>query len=469
MRKGVRLCITGSEVMNGFVLDRNTQFFASELYARGYELMESRILHDDREQILKTWREFAATGDIVVNSGGLGPTSDDLTVDLLCEWLNDTAVYDPHSERRTRYFFERRAREQSAKGAAKPGTTGGARAVSIEVALRQTRLPSRARAIKNTVGLAPGIFLPEINFIALPGFPDEIRGMWKETLGIMESLSLTRHATKIIPVWGVGESQLFSELSVPDSVTVGVHALPWGCRLFLRSGPSIRPDGLLRDLPSTQPDGKRRDLPSAETGNRSLSAVEMSEQIDSVAAAIAAKFPGQVVDDPLADVIEYCKTNALTLSLAESCTGGMAGKQVTDHAGVSAIFKGSAVTYANEAKTGLLGVAPQLIAEHGAVSAECAAAMARGAADRFDSTLSLAFTGIAGPDGGSADKPVGTVFIALHDARTAETRVARFGFPFGRERFRSATVACGFLALRQYLQQSTASPPFPLQEFRTLG
>lgn len=430
MRKGVRLCITGSEVMNGFVLDRNTQFFASELYARGYELVESRILHDDPEQILATWREFAASGDIVVNSGGLGPTSDDLTVDLLCEWLGDTAVYDPHSERRTRYFFEKRARDKT-------------RPLSIEVALRQTRLPSRARAIKNTVGLAPGIFLPEINFIALPGFPDEIRGMWKETLGIMESLSLTRHITQIIPVWGVGESQLFSELSVPDTVTVGVHALPWGCRLFLRG----------TDAP---------DL-SADSG------VEEAAQIEAVAAEIAARYPRQVVEDPLAEVIAYCKANALTLSVAESCTGGLAGKQITDHAGVSAIFKGSAVTYANEAKTALLGVDPQLIAEHGAVSGECAAAMAKGAAQRFVSTMSLAFTGIAGPDGGSSDKPVGTVFIALHDARSAETRVARFVFPFGRERFRGAAVACGFLALWQQLTGDKAARVFPLSEFLSAG
>jgi len=420
MRKGVRLCITGSEVMNGFVLDRNTQFFASELYARGYELIESRILHDDREQILKTWREFAATGDIIVNSGGLGPTSDDLTVDLLCEWLNDTPVYDPHSEKRTRYFFEKRVRDRT-------------KALSIEVALRQTRLPSRARAIKNTVGLAPGIFLPEINFIALPGFPEEIRGMWKETLGIMESLSLARQETKIIPVWGVGESQLFTQLPEVPGVTVGVHALPWGCRLFLRA------------------------------------ASQHAEAVAGMAGELQKKYPQQVVEDPLAEVIAYCKANALTLSVAESCTGGLAGKQVTDHAGVSVIFKGSAVTYANEAKTALLGVDPTLIVTHGAVSADCAAAMARGAAERFTSTLSLAFTGIAGPDGGTTDKPVGTVFVALHDARSGETRVARFLFPFGRERFRGATVACGFLALWQHLVGDRSARVFPLSEFFSAG
>ncbi|MBL8033014.1 MAG: nicotinamide-nucleotide amidohydrolase family protein [Leptospiraceae bacterium] len=415
MRRGVRLCITGSEVMNGFVLDRNTQFFASELYALGLELVESRILHDDKEQILKTWREFSETGDIIVNSGGLGPTSDDLTVDLLCEWLGDQPIYEPHAEKRTRYFFERRARDKT-------------RAISVEVALRQARIPSRAQAIRNTVGLAPGIFIPEQRFIALPGFPDEIRGMWQETLDKISSLGLQRSATRIIPVWGVGESQLFTGLEVPEGVSVGVHALPWGCRLFLRD---------------------------AGAGESILNAA---------AEAVGARYPAQVSEDPLREVIEYCSANSLTLSLAESCTGGLAAKQVTDVAGVSAIFKGGAVTYANEAKQNLLKVQANLIEEFGAVSAECARAMAAGAAQLFDAKLSLAFTGIAGPDGGSAAKPVGTVFIALHDARSAETRVGKFMFPFGRDRFRAATVACGFLALRQYLM-AAEKKPWPLAEF----
>jgi nicotinamide-nucleotide amidase len=228
MRKGVRLCITGSEVMNGFVLDRNTQFFASELYARGLELVESRIMPDDPQQIVKTWKEFSATGDLIVNSGGLGPTSDDLTVDLLCDWLGDTPVYEPHAEKRTRYFFEKRARDKT-------------RVMSIDVALRQARIPSRATAIKNTVGLAPGIFIPEIPFIALPGFPDEIKGMWAEVLAIIEQLDFNRSAMRIVPLWGVGESQLFSELEKPEGVLVGVHALPWGCRLFLRADPKHEP------------------------------------------------------------------------------------------------------------------------------------------------------------------------------------------------------------------------------------
>lgn len=427
MARGVRLCITGSEVMNGFVLDRNTQFFASELYALGLELVESRILHDDPQQILTTWKEFAATGDIIVNSGGLGPTTDDLTVDLLCEWLNDTPVYEPHAEKRTRYFFEKRARSQ-------PG------AYSLETALRQARIPSRAVAIHNPVGLAPGIFLPDINFFALPGFPDEIRGMWPEVLRRIAEQNPARAATKIIPIWGVGESQLFTEMrsltpEIDSTVSVGVHALPWGCRLFLR----------------------------AKHGG-----AESAAALGSIAATLETHFAGQVVEDPLGGVIAYCKERQLKLTLAESCTGGLAAKQVTDIPGVSAIFTGGVVSYANEAKSELIGVPAELIARHGAVSAEVAAAMASGVAQKLGADLSLSFTGIAGPDGGSAAKPVGTVFIALHDRRTNLTQVGRFLFPFGRERFRNATVATGFLALWQHLYQPNGGRVFPLTSFSNL-
>lgn len=420
MKKGVRLCITGSEVMNGFVLDRNTQFFASELYALGLELIESRILHDDPQQILATWKEYAAHGDIVINSGGLGPTTDDLTVDLLCEWLDDKPVYEPHAEKRTRYFFERRAKQI-------PGS------LSIETALRQARVPSRSTAIKNPVGLAPGIYLPELNFFALPGFPDEIKGMWKEVLRRIEEQNPQRSLTKIIPVWGVGESQLFSELPELKNISVGVHALPWGCRLFLRA---------------------KSDEQGAEA------------ELNDIARALEARFTGQVVEDPLGGVIAYCKEKQLKLAVAESCTGGLAAKQITDIAGVSAIFNGGVVSYANEAKTELVGVPAELIVAHGAVSVEVAAAMARGVAQKLKADLSLSFTGIAGPDGGTEAKPVGTVFVGMHDGRSGETRVGRFMFPFGRERFRNATVATGFLALWQYLQQPNGGRVFPLSSFQ---
>lgn len=421
MSRGVRLCITGSEVMNGFVLDRNTQFFASELYSRGFELRESRIIHDDAEHILRTWREYAESGDIIVNSGGLGPTTDDLTVDLLCEWTGDTPVYEPYAERRTRYFFEKRAKDKT-------------RTLSIDVALRQARIPSRAKAIKNTVGLAPGIYLPDSNFIALPGFPDEIRGMWQETLSIFEQIGLNKRATRIYPVWGVGESQLFSTLPEKNEVTVGVHALPWGCRLFLR-----------------------------QSGENSAAAAGAMDEIEK---SLHGRYPGQIVEDPLNKVIATMIERKETLAVAESCTGGLAAKQLTDTPGVSAMFQGGVVSYANSVKGGQLAVPADVLQTHGAVSAECAAAMARGVAENLDSDWGISFTGIAGPDGGTESKPVGTVFISIFHRKSQQSCVARFYFPFGRERFRNAVVACGWLSLWQFLTRGEGH--FPLTEYKTV-
>lgn len=419
MRKRVRLCITGSEVMNGFVLDRNTQFFASELYALGLELVESRIIHDDAEQILSTWKEFVETGDIVVNSGGLGPTPDDLTVDLLCSWLGDSPVYEPYAEKRTRYFFEKRAKLF-------PG------ALSIETALRQTRVPSQATILKNKVGLAPGIFIPEKKFFALPGFPEEIRGMWHEVLEYVEALSPQRFATRIIPIWGVGESHLFSELPALEKISTGVHALPWGCRLFLRA------------LSEEQ---------------------SACDELETAVDAIQARFVGQIMENPLLEIIEFCKKQNLKLALAESCTGGLAAKQITDIPGVSAIFQGGVVSYANSVKTDALGVPEAVLEKFGAVSAEVARAMAEGVTKKLQADVGLSFTGIAGPDGGSSQKPVGTVFVGIHKAKTKQTMVGQFLFPLGRERFRNATVAAGFLALWQFLTEPNGGRVYPLNTF----
>jgi len=422
IRKGVRLCITGSEVMNGFILDKNTQFFASELYALGFELKESRVLPDNEEQILRAWSELRETGDIIINSGGLGPTSDDLTVDLLCKWLNDTPAYDPYAEKRTRYFFEKRASRMDMQ------IQGSSHQISLETALRQARIPSTAKAIKNSVGLAPGIYFPEIPFIALPGFPDEIRGMWSEVLSLIKSLNVTRSATKIIPVWGVGESQLFSQLEKPTNFTLGVHALPWGCRLFLRA-------------------------PS-----------EDASVFEEFSASLEKNFPAQIMESPVANLVEFLTKNRLSISVAESCTGGLAAKQITDIPGVSAVFKGGVVTYANEAKSSLINVSQEVLLEHGAVSAQCARSMAEGVAHALDTDVAIAFTGIAGPTGGTPTKPVGTVYIGIYNRKRSETRTARFQFPLGRERFRNASVACGFLAAYQAIAMENQSY-WPLKNF----
>lgn len=400
--RGVRLCIVGSEVANGFVLDKNTQFFAQELFSRGYDLIESRILRDDPEQIIANWKTLFETGDLIINSGGLGPTPDDLTVDLLSDLLGVKPVYEPDAERRVRAFFERRK--------------GNEKGISLDVALRQARIPDTTVPIKNIVGLAPGIFIPHIPFIALPGFPQEIKGQWDQVLEKIESLNLPKRKTTIIPIWGKGESEIFSNIQQPPEVDVGVHALPYGCRIFLR------------------------------TKDNSETALNIQEQL---ADALHSNYPDLICEDPIEDFAVWAIQSKTTFALAESCTGGLASKLMTDIPGISAVYPGGVVSYANEAKTNLLNVPASVINSDGVVSMATAAHMAAGAAISLKAQLGFSFTGIAGPTGGLSNKPVGTVFCGIADLKEKTVHVVKLFYPFGRERFRSAAVYTLFLALWQ--------------------
>lgn len=394
----ISLVITGSEVLNGFILDTNTQFFATELYKRGYEVRESRLLRDDRKAILKTWEELYQRGDVIINAGGLGPTSDDLTVDLLCEWTGrESELYPPAEEKIRQFFQERKDRGLSLK-------------YSLDLALRQARIVKGSIPLPNPVGLAPGIFLPEKRFFALPGYPIEIQGIWPQIWEHLESFPLRKSHTYELTVWGHGESALFSEIHPPSSIEMGVHALPLGCRLFFRS----KEENLLNEF------------------------VEKLKK----------KYFGLTEENPLHSFVRWAISQGKTIALAESCTGGFLAKRFTDIPGVSTIFLGGVVSYANEIKESLLDVKKEILEKYGAVSAPCAKAMAEGALRKLKSDIALSLTGIAGPTGGSEEKPVGTLYIGLA-TQGEETLVGKFFYNFGRERFRIAACATAELVLYQ--------------------
>ncbi|MCB1199682.1 MAG: nicotinamide-nucleotide amidohydrolase family protein [Leptospiraceae bacterium] len=397
--RGIRICIIGTEVTNGFIQDTNTKFFAEELYSRGLILKECRVIPDDPEIIFDTWNEYIRSGDLIINSGGLGPTDDDLTVDLISQLLGVEPVYDEEAEKRVKWFFKKRARS----------------GVSLELALRQARIPAMTIGLKNTVGLAPGIWAPRINMIALPGFPVEIKSIWPEALKIIETQDLTRRSTRILPVWAMGESQLFSQIPRSNDVEIGVHALPIGCRLFLRA--------------------------KNEDGNLT--------ELDRIENEIRLHFTSLISHDPLRDIIEKLLADAKTLSTAESCTGGLIGKLITDIPGSSAWYQGGAITYSNSSKSQLLNVKEETIQRFGAVSHATAAEMAIGALAAFNSDIAVSTTGIAGPDGGSDEKPVGTAFAAIADKNSQKVYTAKLYYPFGRERFRLAVAHSLFLGLFQ--------------------
>lgn len=404
-RNEITVIIAGDEVLNGFILDTNSRFFASELYEHGYNLSRIVKCRDERETLLDLYREEIQKGHLIIHSGGLGPTVDDLTVDLVCELTGREPVYYEDSEKRVREFFTRK----------------GVSEEEMTTALRQARIPAGAHPLKNTRGLAPGFWLEDIRFLALPGFPVEIDCMWDAVLEILELQQLQRVKTEIIPVWGVGESRLFARLNIPENVNLGVHALPFGCRLFLRS------------------DDKTHE-----------------QNTEKLKKDIYTEFAPNIVDDPLRSLIDRLLAENVTISTVESCTGGLMARMITDIPGVSAIYKGSLVAYSNEVKEHF-SVSEQTLAKYGAVSIETAREMARVGCRNLKTDICISTTGIAGPGGGSDEKPVGTVFVALADSRVEKVWASKFYYPVGRERFRNITAYTAFLFLYQLFCYSEGS------------
>ena len=404
----IDLVVIGSEVLNGFTLDTNTRFIATKLFGLGLRLNRVHTLRDDANEISKKLKEICAHSDLVITTGGLGPTTDDLTVDILSELAGVEPVYDPYAKRRAETIFRKRQKIESRLG----GKNGGEqRGPKREIVLKQTRVPQNSVALKNEVGIAPGIWMKELSLIALPGFPIEIRSIWKRAVKVIQGLPLKKIHTRIIPIWSIGESQVFSLLDTVREVEVGVHALPFGCRLFLSSG--------------------------------------SQELLGNASQKIESLFSGHIIENPLLAVLGAFRAKKITLSTIESCTGGLLAKLITDEAGVSEIFYGSLICYSNAVKESLADVPERVLTAHGAVSRETVCLLARSGLKKFGSDIVLATTGIAGPGGGSRQKPVGTVYVAIADRKEAKIWAAKYFFPLGRERFRTSVSYALFMNLYQ--------------------
>lgn len=398
MFPAVALLVVGSEVTKGYVQDAHVSFFAEALQAEGMELGEARILPDHEEEVKKAILDLHQDFFIIM-TGGLGPTEDDKTVDIISELLSVEPTLHPPAERRIRAVFRKKDKN------------------FLKRALRQGRIPSGVEVIENKIGLAPGFFAPSLALVALPGFPLEVKPMWETVRDILQKHVLQKPKPIILPIWGIGESDLFSQLEIPEEVEVGVHALPYGCRLFVQSNHS----DVLRSF---------------------------TEQIQE-------KFSACIMENPEQSIFEILKSKKETLAFAESCTGGLAGKIFTDMPGSSEVFLGSLVCYHNSVKKNVLNVKESTLIKYGAVSQQTALEMAEGARKNTGATYAISWTGIAGPTGGSLEKPVGTLFCAV--AKSGETRVAKFLFPLGRKRFRLVAVYAGYLGLLSMLKGHSCS------------
>lgn len=366
----------GTELTSGQKLDTNSQWLAQRLGEVGVEVRYHSKLADDLTQNVEGFRVASGRASLVIISGGLGPTQDDLTRSALATLAGVALVEDLPSLRAMEELFARRNRRMTPNNRV------------------QALLPEGADALANPIGTAPGIWMKvgEVVFVALPGVPGELYPMYTEQVlprlrAHFRLERVIRH--RVIHLFGMGEAEVES------------HAL------------DITARGRTPEVGITASDATISFRITGEGANEA----EADAQIEPTARLIYERFGELIIGEGATDVPEavvgQLARTGLTLAVAESCTGGLIAKQLTDVAGVSAYFHGGAVSYANKAKEILLGVRHDLIEAHGAVSPEVAEAMAAGIRERLGAAIGLSVTGIAGPGGGSTEKPVGLVYVGL--------------------------------------------------------
>jgi nicotinamide-nucleotide amidase len=404
------LIAVGSELLRFGRRDGNGDWLQERLAQVGIEVLGRALVDDDAGRIASQVSAAAGRADLVVLTGGLGPTEDDRTREALAAWWGRPLVRDGALLVELRARFARFGRTPS------PAQE------------RQADLPEGARALDNPVGSAPGLLLSRggVDVIALPGVPAEMRAMAEAhvlPLG-RQRAGGTSLRTRMLHVSGRLESEVdaaVADLYAGEGTVVTILAGAGEVHLGLRAeGP--RPEvaeGRLQSLDAALRARLGRDVYGADQ--------------DTLASVTGAALAGA----------------GQTLAVAESCTAGLLAAQITAVPGASAWFRGGLVVYANDLKTSLAGVAEDLLRAHGAVSAAVAEALAAGARERLDAHWGLGVTGIAGPDGGTADKPVGLVFVAL--SGPAGGKVRRLHLPGDRDLVRRRAAAVALDVLRRAL------------------
>jgi nicotinamide-nucleotide amidase len=414
----IELINTGSELLLGRVLNTHQQWICRQLADLGYEVTRQICVADESREIQTAVRESLSRADVVLTTGGLGPTSDDITRDLIAQLLGRTLVEDPVVLTLIKKYFAQRRRPMPA---------------STKV---QAMIPVGARVMPNLHGTAPGLAM-EVDpnpyresgrkswLILLPGPPRELRPMFSESVLplLRKEFPLAQpFVCRTLRTTGMGESMVEEKIAGPLE-----HLRPSGLQL----GYCAR---------------------VGEVDVRLVARGEKAEATVREAEAIVRQLLSPLIfstDDGTmeSNIVKLLTERGQTLALAESCTGGFIAHRLTNVPGASAVLKCGLVTYSNDAKKNLLGVRDETLAAHGAVSEEVAREMAEGARQRCNADVALSVTGIAGPGGGSEAKPVGTVFIALarHDGTVVEKRFN----PFDRETFKFVTAQQALDLLRR--------------------
>ena len=397
----------GTEVVRGELVNTNSQWLAEAVSDDGHEVTELVSVADDRRQIIDCLTRLSERSTAIVCTGGLGPTTDDLTTEVVAEMLGQPLVLDEASLESIRERFRRAGRTM---------------APSNE---KQARFPSGARILSNAEGTAPGFAVPigRAQAFFMPGVPREMRTMFERHVRAALPRASDDYVHQIrLNTFGQPESTVNDALEGIEAE----HGIVLGYRAHF---PEIQVKVLARG-PNKQA-AEARAEGAADAVQQRLGALVFSRGTTSLAASVG----------------ELLERRGLCLGLAESCTGGLVAQLITENAGSSAYFVGGVVSYANQVKRDVLGVPEELLVAHGAVSQPVAEAMARGARRVLGADVTLALTGIAGPSGGSDDKPVGTVHIAAFDGTTLLHD--KSFFPWERRRIQLVSAFRGLSMVRQ--------------------
>jgi nicotinamide-nucleotide amidase len=392
----------GDELLIGQVIDTNSAWIAEQLNMAGIKVHQITSISDNQEHILQTLKEASSRVQLILITGGLGPTKDDITKQTLCKYFDTSLVFSEEAYKNVENLFYHRGVKVT------------------EVNRQQAMVPANCKVLPNVNGTAPCMWFEKENciYVSMPGVPFEMKAIMEQ-----EVIPLLLHKQKQVIIHrtilteGVGESMLASIIETWED------ALPEFIKLAYLPQP-----GMVR-------------LRLTAYGNDREMLQDAVSKAEKELYPLAGKYIFGYDNDTIESVVgQILRQKGMSLSTAESCTGGNIAQLITSIAGSSDYFKGSVVAYSNEIKEKMLGVPHQTLVDHGAVSEQTVIAMAEGIRKKFETDYSIAVSGIAGPGGGTDEKPVGTTWIAVATPTGTTARKFLLGDHRGRN-IRKASVA----------------------------
>ena len=386
----VEIITIGDELLIGQVVDTNSAWMGEQLNLIGLRVVQITSISDQREHILKALEQAASRAEIILITGGLGPTSDDITKPTLAEYFDSPMVFHPEVLKEVERMF-------AARGL--PVT---------EVNMKQAEVPACATVMPNHNGTAPGMWFEKDGsvYVSMPGVPYEMKGIMTDYILPRLTKLFVGQAIyhKTILTQGMGESMLAAriedwEKALPKNIKLAYLPQPGMVRLRL-TGVGMDPETVKG---------------------------QVEKEVQKLNTLISELIFGYDKDNFEMIIGRLLKEQGATLSTAESCTGGYLAHLITSVPGSSEYYNGSIIAYQNSLKHALLGVPEAILKEHGAVSREVVIAMAEGARKKLGTDYALSTSGIAGPDGGTTEKPVGTCWIAIASPTGTETKLLHLG------------------------------------------